>query len=89
MKSIDLSIQNKVGLHARPAANFVQAAQAFTANLTLIKGEKRVNAKSILSILTLDIRPNDVVRLEAVGTDEADAITALHALAARNFDEQV
>lgn len=86
MQRTDLSIQNKLGLHARPAAKFVELAQQFNCDLLLIKNEKQVNAKSILSVMTLDIKVNDLVAIQADGADEADAIEALLALAERNFD---
>lgn len=89
MQRADLSIQNKLGLHARPAATFVELAQQFICDLVLIKEDKQANAKSILSLMTLDVKPNDLVTIQADGPDEADAIQALHDLVARNFDEAV
>jgi phosphotransferase system HPr (HPr) family protein len=87
MQSTDLAIHNKLGLHARPAANFVQLAQSFACELVLVKADKRANAKSILSIMTLDIRQYDRVTLEANGADEGEAIAALTALAGGNFGD--
>jgi len=87
MQQTDLPIQNELGLHARPAANFVELAQQYTCELVLIKGGQQANAKSILSLMTLDVRPGDQVTLQADGPDEADAIQALLGLAARNFGE--
>lgn len=87
MQKTDLPIQNKLGLHARPAANFVELAQQFACELILIKDGKQANAKSILSLMTLDVRANDLVTIQADGPDEVDAIQALLDLAERNFDE--
>ncbi len=64
MLRADLSIQNKLGLHARPAANFVELAQGFTCELVVIKEDMQANAKSILSLMTLDVRANDVVTIQ-------------------------
>lgn len=87
MQQTDLPIQNELGLHARPAANFVELAQQYTCELVLIKEGQQANAKSILSLMTLDVRPGDHVTLQADGPDEAEAIQALLGLAARNFGE--
>jgi phosphotransferase system HPr (HPr) family protein len=77
MQQKDLAIRNKLGLHARPASVFVEAAQQFASQLTVVKNGKRVNAKSILSLMSLDIRSGDVVTLEADGPDESSAVAAL------------
>lgn len=87
MQKADLSIQNKQGLHARPAANFVELAQQFTCDLVVIKNGKQANAKSILSLMTLDVRTGDHLTIQADGPDEGDAVQALLELAARSFDE--
>ena len=87
MQQTDLAIRNKLGLHARPAAVFVEAAQKFTSQIVLVKDGKRVNAKSILSLMSLDIRSGDVVTLEAVGADETDAIAALADLVDKRLAE--
>jgi phosphotransferase system HPr (HPr) family protein len=86
MKKANLSIQNENGLHARPATNFVGLAQQFNSEVVLIKGERQANAKSILSLMTLNIQANDIVTIQAAGVDEDDAVEALLALAGRNFD---
>jgi len=89
MQKADLLIQNEHGLHARPAANFVATAQQFTCDLVLVKGDKRANAKSVLSLMTLSVKLDEMVTIEADGPDEADAIRALLNLAANNFDVAV
>jgi phosphotransferase system HPr (HPr) family protein len=89
MQKADLSIQNTNGLHARPATKFVELAQQFECDVVLIKGEKEANAKSILSLMTLGIKANETVTIQADGSDEESAIQALLDLVARNFDESV
>jgi phosphocarrier protein HPr len=66
-------LRNPTGLHARPAKLFAQAAAAFSADVTVAKGAKEVNAKSVLSVLTLDCRQGDeiVIRTSGDGAEEA------------------
>ncbi len=72
---VEVVIRNPQGLHARPAAMFVQIASKYNANVALQKGEERVNGKSIMGILTLGIERNSKVVLEADG-DDADEVVA-------------
>ncbi len=72
---VEVVIKNPQGLHARPAAMFVQIASKYNANVALQKGDERVNGKSIMGILTLGIEQNAKVVLEADG-DDADAVVA-------------
>ena len=72
---VEVVIKNSQGLHARPAAMFVQIASKYNANVALQKGEERVNGKSIMGILTLGIEQNSKVVLEADG-DDADEVVA-------------
>ena len=72
---VEVVIKNPQGLHARPAAMFVQIASKYNANVVLQKGEERVNGKSIMGILTLGVEQNSKVVLEADG-DDADEVVA-------------
>jgi len=72
---VEVVIKNSQGLHARPAAMFVQIASKYNANVALQKGEERVNGKSIMGILTLGVEQNSKVVLEADG-DDADEVVA-------------
>ncbi len=88
--SREFVIQNKIGLHARPASLFVKAASGFAAQITLenlSKGRKPVNAKSIMGLLTAAARANDRIRLTADGSDEEAAIKALSELIDNRFGE--
>jgi len=82
-----LVIKNKVGLHARPAALFVQTANKFKCTLKLALGGQEINAKSILSLLKLGANQGAVVTLRAEGEDEAQAVVTLEALVESNFGE--
>ena len=70
-------IGSKSGLHARPASLFVQQAKGFQSQVTLAKNEKKVNGKSILSVLTLGAEQGDQVVLETQGDDAETALNTL------------
>jgi phosphocarrier protein HPr len=75
-----VTIGSKSGLHARPAAIFVQKAKGFQSQITLTKNEKTANAKSILSVLTLGAAQGDQVILKVNGDDAEIAIGELASL---------
>jgi phosphocarrier protein len=77
MISEKVTILNETGLHARPASIFVNTAAKFKSNLTIAKGEKQANAKSILSVLGLGISKGTEVTISADGPDEELALCTL------------
>jgi phosphotransferase system HPr (HPr) family protein len=81
-----VTIGSKSGLHARPAAIFVQNAKGFGCQITLSKNEKTANAKSILSVLALGAEQGDQVVLKAEGDDAATAVDSLTALLERELE---
>lgn len=83
-----LMIKNKLGLHARPAALFVQAANRFKSEISVQKGRERVNGKSIMGIMMLAAGPGSSILVEAKGDDAKQALAALAALVATNFGEE-
>jgi phosphocarrier protein HPr len=85
---ITLTIRHEVGLHARPAAIFVKAANRFKSQIMVEKDGQEVNAKSILSVLTLGVGQGSVVTIRAEGEDEVEAIEALRELVVSNFGEE-
>ena len=87
MKEQDITISNRLGLHARAAAKFVQLAGSFRARITLWRDGQTVDGKSILGILTLAAAQGTHLRLRAEGKDEAEAIRALSDLIADKFGE--
>ncbi|MGE5678733.1 MAG: HPr family phosphocarrier protein [Pseudomonadota bacterium] len=87
MESEKVVISNDTGLHARPASIFVNAATKFKSDLTITKGEKKVNAKSILSVLGLGIAKGSEITLSADGPDEKEAISKLIELIESGFNE--
>ncbi len=88
MPSIELTITNEVGLHARPAALFVQEASKFKSEVSVRNGDQEVNAKSILGVLTLGADQGCVITVTAEGEDAEAALEAIKALHANNFGEQ-
>jgi phosphocarrier protein HPr len=86
MPELILEIKNKVGLHARPAALFVQTANGFKSAINVKLDTKTVNAKSILNILTLGANHGSVITITAEGEDAEQALLALKELH-NNFGE--
>ena len=72
-----ITIKNSIGLHARPATFFIQKANNYRASIWVEKDDRRVNAKSLLGVLSLGVIGGMTVTLIADGEDEADAIDAL------------
>jgi phosphocarrier protein HPr len=87
MPEITLTITHEVGLHARPASMFVQAAAKYSSDIEVTHGETTVNAKSILAILTLGAHKDSVITIKAEGDDAAEALSALDELVLNNFGE--
>ena len=77
MYTQNVTINNEVGLHARPATFFIQKANEFKSGIWLEKDERRVNAKSLLGVLSLGIVKGTTITLLADGADEKEAVTAL------------
>lgn len=82
-----VQINNRLGLHARPAMTFVDIANSFVCDIHVRKGEKAVNAKSIMQLMMLAAGKGTQLQIEATGPDAAEAIEALCDLVMSNFDE--
>ncbi len=78
-------VQNQVGLHARPATFFIQKANEFKSSIWIEKEERRVNAKSLLGILSLGIVGGTAIRIIADGSDEQQAVDSLVELVESGF----
>lgn len=87
MAEITVTVTNKTGLHARPAALFVQAAKQFRSRIVVIKDGKEVDAKSIIGIMTLGARQGSEIIIRAEGEDSDQAVRALDELLRGNFGE--
>lgn len=87
MISQTFTVLNPSGFHARPTKVFVQKVGTFPCKVNVIKGDKKVNGKSSLSMLTLGIQQNDEVTLEVDGEQEEQALKELGALLTHIFEE--
>ncbi len=87
MLSQDITIINKLGLHARAAAKFVSCASAFSSKIMVGLPGQLVDGKSIMSIMMLAAAKGTVLQLEIDGADEQEALAAIIALVENRFDE--
>ena len=83
-----ITISNRAGIHARPAAVLVQAAKDFKANIYFEKGKDRINAKSIMGILTLAAAYGTELKIIAEGEDEKQAVDTIVRLFETKFEEE-
>ena len=87
MTQRDVTITNNIGLHARPATFFIQKANSFKSSIWIEKDDRKVNAKSLLGVLSMGIAQGMTITLVADGQDENMAIDALVALVNTGFAE--
>ena len=80
-------ISNKLGLHARASAKLTKLAGSFKCEVQMARNGRRVNAKSIMGVMTLAAAKGSTLRIEIDGADESDAMQALTALIADRFGE--
>lgn len=83
----EVTVENQVGLHARPATFFIQKANEYKSSIWAEKEERRVNAKSLLGVLSLGIVGGTTIRIIADGTDEQAAVDGLVKLVNSGFSE--
>ncbi|MCS6766176.1 MAG: HPr family phosphocarrier protein [Candidatus Protistobacter heckmanni] len=87
MQKTDITISNKLGLHARASAKLTQLAGGFQSEVWIARGERKVNAKSIMGVMMLAASMGTAVTLETEGNDEEAAMQALVALINDKFGE--
>jgi len=87
MLSKEVTVSNKLGIHARPAAQFVKSASQFEAEIRVEKDGEEINGKSIMGLMMLAAGHGSVLKLIAEGPDAEEALQALEDLVARNFGE--
>ena len=85
MISREVTITNTIGLHARPATFFIQKANSFKSSIWVEKEDRKVNAKSLLGVLSLGIIGGTSIKIICDGSDEADAMAGLVALVESGF----
>ncbi len=83
----EVTVNNQVGLHARPATFFIQKANEFKSSIWVEREDRRINAKSLLGVLSLGITGNTDIKILADGSDETEAVDALVALVESGFAE--
>ena len=84
----ELTVINKLGIHARPAALFVKTANRFASEIYVEKDGEKVNGKSIMGLMMLAAGPGSKLLVYAEGQDAARAVVELEALLVRKFDEE-
>jgi phosphocarrier protein HPr len=87
MPEREAKIINKLGIHARPAAEIVKAAGKFKSNITIVRDDLEVNAKSIMGVMMLAAECGATITLRATGDDAEAALEALCAVIANKFGE--
>jgi len=83
----EMTIVNKLGIHARPAAMFVKTANRFECDIYVEKDGEKVNGKSIMGLMMLAAGPGSKLSVQAEGDDAGKALNELEALLKRKFDE--
>ena len=83
-----VTIRNRAGMHARPAALLVKTASGFVSQIFIEKDSERVNGKSIMGVITLGATYNTPLKIIAEGPDEAQAVDAIQKLFERRFEEE-
>ena len=88
MKSSQVVVTNRLGLHARPSARLTQLATSFSSEVWLTGKGRRINAKSIMGVMMLAASMGSIVTVSAEGEDEKEALAAVVDLINRRFDEE-
>ena len=83
-----VTIRNRAGMHARPAALLVKTASSFASQISIEKDSERVNGKSIMGVITLGATFNTPLKIIADGPDEMEALDALQKLFDNRFEEE-
>ncbi|MDV7391394.1 HPr family phosphocarrier protein [Arthrospira platensis SPKY1] len=86
-KSVQLTVQNKMGIHARPAAMIVRIANKYPAEVTVEKDDEQVNGKSIMGLMMLAAGKGSLIKITASGNGADEMLAELEALFTRKFDE--
>ena len=83
----DVTVKNRAGIHARPAGMIVTLANKFSSQIFIEKDNDKINAKSIMGLITLGVLCNTTIKVSATGTDEGPAVDALVKLIDNRFEE--
>lgn len=88
MKKLEIRIQNPTGLHARPAKTFVNIAKDFNCDIRVYHGDKKANAKSLISLLTLGVERDSLITVEVSGEDEDRALSTIESAILNGLGEE-
>lgn len=88
MKQETVTIKNRAGIHARPSALIVKTANEYNSDIFLELDDMRINAKSIMGIITLGANYKSIIQIIAEGNDEEEAVTAIAGLFENRFEEE-
>ena len=83
-----VTVKNRAGIHARPAALIAQTANKYASEILIEKDDTTINAKSIMGVITMAAAYNTVLTIKANGSDAADAVNAIKALFDSKFEEE-
>ncbi|HNX73907.1 MAG TPA: HPr family phosphocarrier protein [Spirochaetales bacterium] len=89
MVEVETTIKNRAGIHARPSALIAQTAIKYASRIYLEKNGNKINAKSIMGIITLAASFGSVIKISAEGPDEQEAVNAIKALFDSGFNEEL
>ncbi|AKL94838.1 phosphotransferase system, phosphocarrier protein HPr [Clostridium aceticum] len=84
----NITVKNASGIHARPATLIVKEVSKFQSDITFIKGEHEVNAKSIMGLMAMAAKQGEEIEIKVEGPDEKEALTAIINLFESNFSEE-
>lgn len=87
-KRVQVVVSNRLGIHARPANLIARTAMAYVSQVEITKGNECIDAKSIISLLTLGAEKGTTLEISAAGEDAESALEAIRALFDRQFDEE-
>lgn len=87
MPTREFTVTNKLGIHARPAAQFVKTASTFSCDIQVEKDDEQADGKSIMGLMMLAAGHGSILSITTSGEDEESALEALGSLIARNFEE--
>jgi phosphocarrier protein len=85
MKSIQYTVNDLLGIHARPAGLLVKECNQFSSTITMIKGDKTADCKKILGLMSLAVKQNDTIEVNIEGSDEDTAANAVEAFLKQNL----
>lgn len=85
MRSFEYTVQDELGIHARPAGRLIQEIKAYPCDTAIVKGDKRCDAKKLFGVMGMGVKCGDTIRVECSGEDEEAFLEKLKAFFEENF----